>query len=273
VHWERQVADSRQNQLTPTDCQARLGVRDNIVVSTKCGFPTGGGPNDGGLSRKHLFSAIDASLRRLDMDYVDIYVVQRWDYDTPIEETIRALADILRTGKARYVGASRMFAWQFMSALSLQDRIGAPRFVVMQSLCNLLYREEERDMFALCKSEGIAVMPWSPLACGRLARPFESRHATLRARTDSVAWEMYDAQKDDPVHQRCTAVARSRAISPARVAVAWLLQKDVVACPIVGATQVGHVTDAAKALDVSLTRDEIQVLEDHYQPHPVIGHA
>jgi aryl-alcohol dehydrogenase (NADP+) len=201
-----------------------FGARDAVVIATKVFYPTGGGPNDRGLSRKHLLAAIDRSLRRLNTDYVDLYIVHRWDPETPLEETLSTLDDIVKAGKVRFLGASSMYAGQFMSALALQDRHGWARFVSMQNLYNLVYREEEHEMLPLCRSEHIAVTPWGPLAAGMLARAAgASGLQTLRGRTDPFARELYDPVVDHDVVARCQQVARSKGVSPARIALAWLL--------------------------------------------------
>ena len=250
-----------------------FGVRHDVVIATKVFYPTGGGPNDRGLSRKHLLAAIDRSLRRLNTDYVDLYIVHRWDPETPLEETLSTLDEIVKAGKARFLGASSMYAWQFMSALSLQDRHGWARFVSMQNLYNLVYREEEKEMLPLCRHERIAVTPWGPLAAGLLARPAETSSRTLRSRTDPFARELYDPAVDHDVIARCNQVARRRGVSPARIALAWLLHKPEVTAPIVGATRPVHVDDCLGALDVQLSDEEMASLEQLYRQHPVVGHS
>jgi aryl-alcohol dehydrogenase (NADP+) len=251
-----------------------FGSRDRVVIATKVFYPTGGGPNDRGLSRKHLVAAIDRSLRRLNMDYVDLYIVHRWDPETPLEETLSTLDEIVKAGKVRFLGASSMYAWQFMSALSLQDRHGWARFVSMQNLYNLVYREEEKEMLPLCRHERIAVTPWGPLAAGMLARPTESSgYQTLRGRTDPFARELYDPVVDHDVVTRCNQVARRRGVSPAQIALAWLLHKPEVTAPIVGVTRSEHLDDSLRALDVQLSGEEMRSLEELYRPHPVVGHS
>jgi aryl-alcohol dehydrogenase (NADP+) len=251
-----------------------FGARDDVVIATKVFYPTGGGPNDRGLSRKHLLAAIDRSLRRLNMDYVDLYIVHRWDPETPLEETLSTLDDIVKAGKVRFLGASSMYAWQFMSALALQDRYGWARFVSMQNLYNLVYREEEKEMLPLCRHERIAVTPWGPLAAGRLARPAESSgRLTLRGRTDPFARELYDPVVDHDVIDRCNRVARQRGVSPARLALAWLLHKPDVTAPIIGATRAEHLSDCLGALDVPLSDQEIASLEELYRRHRIVGHS
>ena len=225
-----------------------LSTRDQVVVATKAFFPMGDGPNDDGLSRKHLFDAIDASLRRLGTDYVDLYQIHRFDPHTPIEETLEALNDIVRAGKARYIGASSMYAWQFARMLHVSERHGWARFVSMQNHYNLIYREEEREMLPLCRTEGIGVIPWSPLARGFLAGN--------RTRTVSG---------DGPE-------ARRRGVTPAQVALAWLLRQPGVTAPIVGTTKLAHLDAAIAALDITLDDAECRLLEEPYVPHPVLGH-
>jgi aryl-alcohol dehydrogenase-like predicted oxidoreductase len=247
--------------------------RDELVIATKVHGEMGPGPNDRGLSRKHILSAIDASLKRLGTDYVDLYQIHRWDYETPIEETLEALNDVVRAGKARYIGASSMYAWQFAKALFTSDRRGWARFVSMQPHYNLIYREEEREMLKLCQDQKIAVIPWSPLGRGRLARkPSEEQNETLRAQTDAFGKRLY-AGEDSTIAQRVYDVAEARGLPMAQVALAWLLSKPVVTAPIVGATKPQHLDDAVAAVSVQLTPDEVQHLEEAYQPHPVLGFA
>jgi 1-deoxyxylulose-5-phosphate synthase len=246
--------------------------RDKVVIATKAFFPMSGDPNDRGLSRKHLLSAIDGSLRRLGTDYVDLYQIHRWDRHTPIEETLRALDDIVRAGKARYIGASSMPAWQFAKALYLSDRLGWTRFASMQNHYNLVYREEEREMLALCLEEGIGVIPWSPLARGFLAgnRRAADRGDTARAKTDTFAHDLYYTDADFAVADRNTEVAAARGVSPAQVALAWLLRQPAVTAPIVGASKMTHLEQAVAALEISLTEDEVRRLEEPYVPHRVL---
>jgi len=247
--------------------------RDEVVIATKVYFEVGPGPNDRGLSRKHILSSIDASLKRLGTEAVDLYQIHRWDYDTPIEETLEALNDVVRSGKARYIGASSMHAWQFSKALYTSDLHGWARFVSMQPHYNLIYREEEREMLPLCQDQDIAVIPWSPLAKGRLARkPSTSQDETYRAQTDAFGRRLY-SEEDLTIAQRVSEMAEARGLPMAQVALAWLLAKPVVTAPIVGATSPNHLEDAVAALAVQLTEEEIQQLEDAYQPHPVIGHT
>jgi aryl-alcohol dehydrogenase-like predicted oxidoreductase len=245
--------------------------RDEVVITTKVCMETGSGPNDRGLSRKHILSSIDASLKRLGTDYVDLYQIHRWDYETPIEETLEALNDVVRAGKARYIGASSMYAWQFAKALYTADLYGWTRFVSMQPYYNLAYREEEREMLPLCLDQKIAVIPWSPLARGRLARkPSKEQNETLRAQTDGFGKRLY-TDEDLTIMQRVSDTAEARGLPMAQVALAWMLSKPVITAPIVGATKPDHLDDAAAALSVHLTPDEIQHLEEAYQPHPVLG--
>ena len=229
-------------------------------------------PNGRGLSRKSIFFELDESLRRLQTDYVDLYQIHRWDYETPIEETLEALHDVVKAGKARYIGASSMFAWQFTKALYLAQLHGWTRFVTMQNHYNLLYREEEREMIPLCQSEGIGIIPWSPLARGRLARPRQTEN-TLRHETDQFAKSMYTQTEelDRKVIDRLGQVSDERAISRAQVALAWLFSKPAITSPIVGATKQNHLADAVAALSIRLTTHEIAFLEEPYAPHPVLG--
>ena len=245
--------------------------RDEVVIATKVYFEMGPGPNDRGLSRKHILSSIDASLKRLGTDYVDLYQIHRWDYDTPIEETLEALNDVVRAGKARYIGASSMYAWQFAKALYTADLHGWTRFVSMQPHYNLIYREEEREMLPLCQDQKIAVIPCSPLAKGLLTRkPSKEQNETLRAQTDAIGKRLY-SDEDLTIAQRVSDVAEARGLPMAQVALAWMLSKPVVTAPIIGATKPHHLDDAVAALSVQLTPDEIHHLEEAYQPHPVIG--
>ncbi|HEX5474808.1 MAG TPA: aldo/keto reductase [Vicinamibacterales bacterium] len=248
--------------------------RDQVVVATKAFFPMSKDPNDRGLSRKHLLTAIDRSLQRLGTDYVDLYQIHRLDPDTPLEEMLRGLDDIVRSGKARYIGASTMFAWQLAKALYLADVRGWTRFVSMQNHYNLVYREEEREMVPLCLEEGIGIVPWSPLARGFLAgnRPRGSGDGeTLRARTDDWGRNLYQLDADYDVVERAQAVARERGATSAQVALAWLLSKPGVTAPIVGASKMEHLDQAIAALDLALSPEECARLEAPYVPHGVIG--
>ena len=247
-----------------------FGSRDEYVLATKVHGEMGPGPNDRGLSRKHILSSIDASLRRLGTDHVDLYQIHRWDPSTPIEETMDALNDVVRAGKARYIGASSMYAWQFAKA----QRVAATPFVSMQNHYNLVYREEEREMVPQCVEMGVGVIPWSPLARGFLTgnRTREGARLTTRAGSDPFADAMY-VDADFDVVDRLVEVAAERGLAPARVALAWLLHKPGVTAPIVGATKLSHLTDAVAAVDVTLSAEEITRLEEPYRPHPVLGHA
>ena len=255
-------------------------TRDQVVVATKAFFPMGDGPNDRGLSRKHLFDAIDASLRRLGTDYVDLYQIHRFDPHTPIEETLEALNDIVRAGKARYLGASSMYAWQFARMLQVSERHGWARFVSMQNHYNLVYREEEREMLPLCRAEGVGIIPWSPLARGFLAGnrersggPEEKKGGdTLRARTDEYAQSLYYADSDFRVVDRVVELAGRRGVTPAQIALAWILRQPGVTAPIIGVTKVEQLDDAVAALEVTLDDEECRRLEEPYLPHPVLGH-
>jgi aryl-alcohol dehydrogenase-like predicted oxidoreductase len=252
----------------------KLFARDEFVLATKVYFPMGPGRNERGLSRKHILSAIDGSLARLGLEYVDLYQIHRWDPLTPIEETMGALHDVVRAGKARYIGASSMYTWQFAKAQRVAERNGWTQFVSMQNHYNLLYREEEREMIPLCVDQGVGVIPWSPLARGWLAgtRTREGQRRTTRAETDAYADELYGRPEDFDVVERVTEVAFERGVPPARVALAWLLQKPGVTAPIVGATKLAHLEDALAATDVVLSFDEIARLEEPYRPHDVLGH-
>jgi 1-deoxyxylulose-5-phosphate synthase len=245
--------------------------RDEVVIATKVFNRMRNGPNGGGLSRKAIFTEIDASLRRLGMDYVDLYQIHRWDYDTPIEETLDALNDVVKSGKVRYIGASSMYAWQFCKTLSLADRRGWTRFVTMQDHYNLLYREEEREMLPLCAAEGVGVLPWSPLARGRLTRAWDD--TTERARTDEYGQKLYASttEADRLVVERVANVAARRGVARAVVALAWLLKNPTVTAPIVGASKLNHLDDAIAALSFTLSAEEMSELEAPYVPHPVLG--
>ena len=245
--------------------------RDDVVIATKVFYPMSDGLNDRGLSRKHLLSAIDDSLRRLGTEYVDLYQIHRWDPATPIEETLGTLDQMVRSGKVRYIGASSMMAWQFAKALHTSDRLGIERFVSMQNHYNLVYREEEREMLPLCAEEGIAVVPWSPLARGFLAgnRRTPAEGDTARARTDVFAHKLYYAPEDFTVADRVVEVARARGVSPAQVALAWVLQQPAITAPIVGATRMQQLEEAATAVNIMLSDEERARLEEPYIPHKV----
>ena len=253
---------------------AKYVSREDVVVATKVHGAMGPGQNDRGLSRKHIMAGIDASLRRLDMDYVDLYQIHRWDPRTPIEETMGALEDVVRAGKARYIGASSMFAWQFAKAQHVADAHGWTRFVSMQNHYNLLYREEEREMIPQCADQGVGVIPWSPLARGVLAgnRTRSGERNTTRAGSDPFSDSLYAVDADFDVVDRVVEVAAGRGVPPAQVALAWLLHKPGVTAPIVGATKPGHLEDALAAERLGLSEQEISLLEEPYLPHRVLGH-
>ena len=254
---------------------SKLLTRDELVVATKVFMPMTPGENGGGLSRKHILSAIDASLKRLKMDYVDLYQIHRWDPRTPIEETMAALNYVVRSGKARYIGASSMFAWQFAKAQHVAEQRGWAKFVSMQPHYNLLYREEEREMIPQCIDQGVGVIPWSPLARGVLAgnRTREGERRTTRSDSDPFSDYLYSQPTDFDVVDRLAEVAAERDAAPARVALAWLLHKRGVTAPIVGATKLEHLQDAIAAEQLTLSDDEIARLEEPYAPHPVLGHG
>ncbi|MBX5448455.1 aldo/keto reductase [Thermogemmatispora sp.] len=246
--------------------------RDEVVIATKVFFRMREGPNGAGLSRKAILSEVDHSLRRLGTDYIDLYQIHRWDYQTPIEETMEALNDLVRAGKVRYIGASAMYAWQFQKALFVAERHGWSRFISMQNHLNLIYREEEREMLPLCRAEGIGVIPYSPLASGRLARD-PSQPTTKRAETDQMARIKYDASAsaDQQIIDRVGELASRYGVPRAQIALAWLLQKDPVTAPIVGATRVSQLEEAVGALNVRLSSEDIAYLEEPYVPHRVVG--
>jgi len=248
--------------------------RDQYVLATKVYSPVGRGENDRGLSRKHILSGIDASLRRLNVDYVDLYQIHRYDSSTPVEETMSALHDVVQAGKARYIGASSMYAWQFAKAQHAADAHGWTRFVSMQNHYNLVYREEEREMIPQCIDQGVGVIPWSPLARGLLAgtRTRDGERRTVRSGADRFGDSLYKMPSDFDVVERCTELAAERGVPSPRVALAWLLQKPGVTAPIVGATKESHLEDALAAEELTLTEDEIRSLEEPYVPHPVLGH-
>ncbi len=247
--------------------------RDEVVLATKVHGKMRPDANGKGLSRKAILTEIDHSLTRLGTDYVDLYQTHRWDYDTPIEETLEALHDVVKAGKARYIGASSMYAWQFCKALHLADLHGWTRFVSMQNHYNLIYREEEREMMGLCQAEGVGVIPWSPLARGRLARPWDQKESTERAGTDEFGKTLY-AKTESPdraVVERVQEIAAARGIPMAQVALAWMLHKPYITSPIVGATHPRHLDDALAAVTVKLAAGELTRLEEPYVPHPVLG--
>ncbi|WP_319530138.1 aldo/keto reductase [uncultured Cohaesibacter sp.] len=246
--------------------------RDEVVIATKVFHRMHPGPNGAGLSRKAIMQEIDNSLRRLQTDYVDLYQIHRFDYSTPIEETLEALHDVVKAGKARYIGASSMYAWQFATMLATSKANGWARFVSMQNFVNLIYREEEREMLPLCKAEGIGVIPWSPMARGRLTRRWDAE-STLRAETDPLRHSLFaETEKADRnVVDAVADVAEARGVPMAQIALAWVLNKSVISAPIVGATKLHHLDDAAAALDIELTTEEIEKLEAPYVPHQVVG--
>jgi len=247
--------------------------RDEVVLATKVYFPMGEKPNQHGLSRVHIMEQIEASLRRLRTDHVDLYQIHRWDYETPIEETLRTLDGLVHQGKVRYIGASSMWAWQFAKALSTSDRLGLERFVSMQNHYNLAYREEEREMIPLCHDQGVAILPWSPLAKGFLSGKYKRgvKPESKRFQTDELLGERFFRPEDFDVVERLAEIAKEKSASPAQVAIAWLLHKGATA-PIVGPTKVEHVEEAVAAIDVKLTDNDIARLEEPYKPHPIIGH-
>ena len=254
----------------------KLNVRrEDVIVATKVCNPMGDGPNERGLSRKHILDSIDASLRRLGLDHVDLYQTHRWDPGTPIHETMEALNDVVRAGKARYIGASSMYAWQFAQALHTSDLRGTARFVSMQNHYNLVYREEEREMIPLCLDRGIGLLPWSPMARGFFAgdRTRGGGGETVRARNDLFANGLYFREEDFTVAERAWEVAKARGVTASQIALAWLLNKPHVTAPIIGATKMDHLDQAIAALEIKLSDEEIKRLEEPYQPHPILGHS
>lgn len=245
--------------------------RDEVVIATKVYFRMHEGPNGAGLSRKAIISEVDKSLKRLGTDYVDLYQIHRWDHHTPIEETMEALHDVVKAGKVRYIGASAMYAWQFLKANHVAEKHGWTRFKTMQNHYNLIYREEEREMMPLCKEEKIGVIPYSPLASGRLTRDW--KETTLRSETDQVQKSKYDAtaEADRLIVERVASIAEQRGLPRAQIALAWLLQKEPVTSPIIGTTKMSHLEDGLAALSVKLTPEEMTFLEEPYVPHPVVG--
>jgi len=254
--------------------------RDDVVIATKCYFPTSDKPNRGGLSRKHIFEAIDASLKRLGMDYVDLYQIHRFDKETPLEETLEALHDLVRSGKVRYIGASSMYAWQFAKAQYIADKRGFTRFISMQNHYNLVYREEEREMNRFCVEEGVGTLPWSPLARGFLAgnRPKpelgeQKGGETIRAKTDNFAHNMYYLDADYDVLEITQKIAKLRGVTSSQIALAWLLHQPSVASPIIGASKMSHLEEAVEAIKIKLTPEELEKLAAPYKPHPILGHS
>lgn len=248
--------------------------REEVVIASKVFFPMGDKPNQGGLSRVHIMNAVDNSLHRLGTDYIDLYQIHRWDPETPIEETLEALHDVVKAGKVRYIGASSMYAWQFAKSLYLADIHGWTRFVAMQNHYNLVYREEEREMIPLCRAEGVGVIPWSPLARGFLSgnRSRQEWGQTPRAKSDGFAHDMYYQETDFDVVERVIKIANQRGVAASQIALAWLLHQPGVTAPIIGASQMEHLEQDVAALDIRLSRDELEFLEEPYQPHPVLGH-
>ena len=248
--------------------------REEVVIASKVFFPMGDKPNLGGLSRVHIMQAIDDSLRRLGTDYIDLYQIHRWDPETPIEETLEALHDVVKSGKVRYIGASSMYAWQFSKSLYLADLRGWTRFVSMQNHYNLVYREEEREMGPLCRSEGIGVIPWSPLARGFLSgnRSHQDWGETARAKSDEFAHQMYYQESDFTVVERVVELAQQRGVTPSQIALAWLLHQPEVTAPIIGASKMTHLEEDIAAIDIKLSPEELDTLQEPYQPHPVLGH-
>jgi aryl-alcohol dehydrogenase-like predicted oxidoreductase len=249
--------------------------RHEVVIATKVNGPMGGDPNNRGLSRKHILDSIDRSLHRLGVDYVDLYQIHRFDYETPIEETLEALNDVVRAGKARYIGASSMYAWQFAQMLSTSEKHGWTRFVSMQPQYNLVYREEEREMLPLCKDQGIGVIPWSPLARGFLAggRASPGEGNTERARTDEFAPRLYYREPDFAVVDAVGEIAKARGVSNMQVALAWVLRNSTITAPIIGTSKAHHLDDAVGALSITLTDEEVKALEGPYKPKPVLDHT
>ncbi|MBK8822386.1 MAG: aldo/keto reductase [Anaerolineales bacterium] len=249
--------------------------RENIVVATKVHGQMSDDPNDRGLSRKHIMDSIDNSLKRLQMDYVDLYQIHRWDPNVPIEETMEALNDVVRAGKARYIGASSMFAWQFMKALHVSEMNGWTKFISMQNHYNLVYREEEREMIPLCKDQGIGLIPWSPMARGFFAgnRKRGGGGETSRAQADPFANELYFRDEDFVIAERAAEVAKSHNATASQVALAWVLSKPHIAAPIIGSSKIGHLDQAIAALEIKLSDEEIKRLEESYLPHPILGHS
>ncbi len=249
--------------------------RDEVVVATKLFFPLKEGPNQKGLSRKHIMHSIDGSLKRLGMDHVDLYQIHRFDYETSIEETMTALHDVVKSGKARYIGASSMYAWQFAKMQYTADRLGLTRFASMQNHYNLIYREEEREMIPFCRDQGVGLIPWSPLARGFLAgnRSKQDFGETLRAKTDDYGQKLYYQDSDFKVVEKVTEIARKRGVSNMQIALAWILQQPGITAPIIGASKMHHLEEAAGALAVKLEAEELKALAEPYEPHPVLGHS
>ena len=249
-------------------------ARDSYVLATKVHGAMGESPNQRGLSRKHIMAAIDASLARFGMDYVDLYQIHRFDPLTPMEETLEALTDVVKAGKALYIGASSMFAWQFAQMLAISDRLGFSRFITMQNHYNLLYREEEREMIPLCSKEGVGLIPWSPLGRGLLTRSNAESDATVRSKTDPFGKQLYDRDEAErAIIDAVSVIAKKRGVPNAQVALAWMLSRPSVTAPIIGASKMSHLDDAVKALDLKLEEDELMALESPYRPRTVRGHG
>jgi len=265
-------------EITGRALKEFAGSRENVIIATKVFNPMSDEPNDRGLSRKHILAAIDKSLKRLGVDYVDLYQIHRFDRQTPIEETVEALSDVVRAGKALYLGASSMYAWQFLKMLQTQREHGLARFVTMQNHYNLVYREEEREMIPLCLSEGIGLIPWSPLARGflagnRKANEDKKQSETTRARTDEFAHSLYYRASDFTIVDRLTEIAQARGVKNAQIALAWILARPGVTAPIIGASKPYQLEDALAAMSIQLTAEEIARLEEAYEPHPILGHS
>jgi 1-deoxyxylulose-5-phosphate synthase len=264
-----------QSEIVTGRALRHLGLkRERVVIATKVYFPMGDTPNERGTSKKHIRHSIDASLKRLNLDYVDLYQIHRYDSGTPMEETLEALTQVIEQGKALYIGASSMYAWQFAKFLYLADRFGLARFVTMQNHFNLVYREEEREMNPFCRAEGIGLIPWSPLARGFLAgnRRMDDRGETARAKTDPLAHNFYYQETDFEIADRVGRIAKERSVTNAQVALAWVLQQLGVTAPIIGATKPHHITDAVAALAIRLDARELKYLEEPYRPRPILGH-
>jgi aryl-alcohol dehydrogenase-like predicted oxidoreductase len=268
------VYSSGMSETVLGNAMRDFAKRDEVVIATKVRFPMGQGPNDYGLSRKHILSSIDASLKRLKMDYVDLYQIHRWDYETPIEETMETLHDIVRAGKVRYIGASAMFAWQFAKAQYTADLYGWTRFVSMQNHYNLLYREDERELIPFCQDQEVGLIPFSPLARGLLARkPEQNQKDTLRYQSDALAKSRYTQADNLTTIERVQEVADARGVPMAQVALSWMYGKPYITSPIIGATKPHHLDDAIASVELQLSEDEVKRLEEPYRPHPIIAHS
>lgn len=262
-----------QSEVITGNLMKKLGVkRENVIIATKVNGAMSDDINDQGLSRKHIFDSIDKSLKRLQMDHVDLYQIHRWDNETPIEETMTALNDLVRSGKVRYIGASSMYAWQFAKAQHTAEVLGLTKFVSMQNHYNLIYREEEREMIPLCQDQGVGLIPWSPLARGMFSLYDPGRKETTRSRSDPFTQKLYSLERDDAVIRRAVEVALRYGISGSQVALVWLLRQPRITAPIIGASKLSHLDQAIQAVDLSLTSEEVTYLEEAYTPHPVLGH-